>query len=109
MHRRRFIVVALAVALAACGKDSPTQPQKGTLSFRTDPASCGAGTVELFIDGVSQGAFVFNPPGSFRDFEVTAGSHTAGAKEVGGTGLIFPSATVTVPANGKYTQVLICQ
>jgi hypothetical protein len=102
--------VALAVVIAGCGGDDSTGPsQTGDLIFKTDANTCtGTGNVELFVDGTSQGTYTFSPGGT-KGFNVSAGSHTAGAREIGGTAYQFPTLNVTVPASGSYTAVLVCQ
>jgi hypothetical protein len=109
--RSKGIAVFLLVAAAACGGDaSPTEPapQFGTRTFRQDAATCtGTGVVELFVDGASQGRYTTGP-GAQKDFQVAAGSHTTGAREIGGSNYVFPTQNVVVPANGTYITVLVC-
>lgn len=106
---RRALVVASLLAFVAtgCGGDSNGPPTNGTLVFKTDASTCGRGIVELFIDGSTQGQFVFDP-GMARPFSVDAGNHTAGAREIGGTGVMFATSNVDVPPNGSFTYLLIC-
>ena len=107
----RAVAVALTVGLAACGSDSnePAVPTTGTLIFAVDPVTClGSGTVELFIDATSQGSYVMSG-GSQRSYTVSAGTHTAGAREIGGSAYVWPTQNVTVPAAGSYTATLVCQ
>ena len=112
LNCRRGIAVVLLVGSAACsGDSSPTAPtiQYGNLIFRQDAATCtGSGVLELFVDGASQGQYTTGP-GAEKVFQVTAGSHTAGAREIGGSNFIFPTQNVVVPANGSWTSVLVCR
>src|SRR5690242_15777695 len=83
------LMLCLAVGGTACTKDdNPTDPgpQTGTLVFKLDAASCtGQGTLELFVDGTSQGQWVFNA-GDYKAFTVSAGTHSVAANEIGGAG-----------------------
>lgn len=67
----------------------------------------GQGTVELFIDGSSKGQYTL-APGSTQTFEVDAGPHALGAREIGGGGFVWPTENATVPANSSYTALLVC-
>jgi hypothetical protein len=108
----RSLTVGFSLMIAAaCGGDSATGPAEqlfGDLIFRQDPVTCtGYGTVELFVDGASRGQYSTGP-GAQRSFRVSAGPHTVGAREIGGTSYVFPTQNVAVPANGSYTAVLVC-
>lgn len=110
----RLLSVAVALlTFAACGggdkSTGPSAPQYGALIFRQDALSCpGYGTLELYVDGVSQGQYT-SGPGAQKSFHVTAGSHTAGAREIGGSNYVFPTQNVNVPANSSFTAILVCQ
>lgn len=99
----------VAVTLTACGGDDGTGPApSGDVIFRVDPVTCtGQGTVELFIDGNSKGQYTM-APGSTQTFEVDAGPHALGAREIGGGGFVWPTENATVPANSSYTALLVC-
>lgn len=98
------------LSLGACGGDSnePEQPAQGTLAFVLDAVTCtGSGTIELFVDGTSQGVYTYFP-GNQRSFVVIAGSHTAGAREIGGGGYVWPTQSVFVPENTTYNLTMTC-
>ena len=104
-----MLATGLALATAGCGGDDKTGPSEasGQLVFKSDASTCGAGNAEVFIDGSSRGIYAFDP-GDVLPFTVSAGSHTAGAREAGGSQLQFPTQNVTVPANSSYTYIMIC-
>jgi hypothetical protein len=103
------LATVLALANAGCGGDDNTGPSSttGQLVFKSDESTCGAGNAELFVDGSSMGIYAFDP-GDIVPFTVSAGSHTAGAREVGGSQLQFPTQNVSVPASSSYTYVMVC-
>jgi hypothetical protein len=108
--RLRHLVLVCALAGSACGGDDSTGPtvQNGTLRFVLDQVTCtGSGSIELFIDGTSQGIYSFTP-GAERSYTVQAGSHTAGAREIGGTAYVWPTQTIAVPVNSTYSLSLTC-
>lgn len=109
MRLRSLALLLAALTINACGGDStgPTV-QNGTLRFVLDQVTCtGSGNIELFVDATSQGSYAFTP-GAERSFTVAAGSHTAGAREVGGSAYIWPTQTVSVPVNNTYNLSLTC-
>jgi hypothetical protein len=107
--RKRLAVIMLAV-LAACGGDSGTQPSPtGTLIFRLDAQTCtGTGTLNFFLDGTNIGTATISAGQSQSFANQPAGQHIAGASEARIGGYVWPSATVMIPVNGTYTQVLSC-
>ena len=103
------VVIWLAVAAAmACSKDT-TAPAVGTLYFKVDALTCsGTGTIEFFIDGTSRFTQTMSAGQTSQGTSVTAGSHTAGARETTVGGYVWPTQNVTVPANASYAAILTC-
>lgn len=103
------LTTALVIGSAACANDAAAPDSgTGTLVFKLDPASCvGHGTLELYVDGVSQGQYLFNA-GDIRSFSVLSGAHTVAAQEIGGNGWSWPTQTVFVDSDATMTELLKC-
>lgn len=99
-------LAAVLVALPAC-KDDPVSPRTGTVVFRAD-AGCPNGTVELSLDGVVKGQYAMVPDATVQSFTVAAGPHTAGARQIGGAGLVWEDAEFTLQANTTFTLDMLC-
>lgn len=105
---RKLLAITGAVLILACGSDKSTSPKTGELIFKLDAVTCvGTGTLELYIDGTSQGQYTMSA-GSQKGFTVVAGPHTAGAREVGVGGYVWATQSATVPAGSTYSAVLAC-
>jgi hypothetical protein len=107
--RRLVLAVAVAVlaAVSAC-KDDPVAPRENaTVIFRA-AANCPTGTVELTLDGVVKGQYQMRPNSTVQSFGVAAGNHTAGAREIGGSGLAWLDLNFNVQANQTVTLNLPC-
>jgi hypothetical protein len=93
--------------LGACGGGDSIGPSTGTLTVQFDAATCHVGKAEILIDATSQGAFIWTS-GQSRDWSVAAGSHTVGAREVGGSLFVWPVQHVTVPGGGTFNAIFTC-
>lgn len=105
---RFFFAASLAViAASACSKSDTTAPATGTLVFKIDPLTCtGSDLFTFYIDGTAQNNVTLAAGGS-QGYTVSAGSHAIGAK-ANISGKVFTGATVIVPANGTFTELLAC-
>lgn len=106
---RPFAALALVLALAAAPacKDDPVSPRTGTVVFRAD-AECTTRTVELTLDGEVKGQFEMLPDATVKSFTVAEGAHTAGAREIGGEGLVWQDTDFTVRATETFTLNMLC-
>ena len=104
----RWLLVGLLVIVPLAGCEDLTGPETGTLFFKIDALTCtGEGAIEFFIDGTSVGIEVLGGGDTSTGFTVSAGSHTAGARDLTGV-VIWPTFNVIVPANSSFTIVLTC-
>ncbi len=104
---RRAVAVAIAF-LAACGTDPAAPP--ATVSFLLDAPLCSSSLpVQFSIDAVVVGTDTFRvhlPPDHVASagFAVGAGTHTLGARVIGG--LVWPDTTVTLAPAQAFTRSL---
>ena|SRR5579862_1059978 len=102
--------IVAAIALSACGSSAVVSPS-ATVDFVVVALLCSSILpVEFTIDGLVAGTDTFrialpNPHTRSRDFAVSPGSHTLGARVVGGTlgtrvigTYVWPDTTVTTIA-----------
>lgn len=98
--------------LAGCSTSDITGPDKGAVVFKVDAQTCGGtASIDLFIDGSLVGTEQMSSGSSSKAYTATAGQHIVGAHTTNATatsGRVWPSATVTVPANATYTALLTC-
>ena len=97
-----LLAVCAAALLTACGSDSPSGPDEGTVTFTSTSCSCVAGTIRAFVDGVQVGTLGCNASFSTR---VSTGTHTLTAED--NTGSWGPQA-VTITRGGTQTFNLNC-
>lgn len=106
---RRLLFVLATVMLIACGGDSATAPQNGTVYFKVDALTCtGSGQIALVIDGSIVGTETLAAGQQSQGYVTPAGQHILGARETASGGFVWPNQTATVPANSTYTAVLTC-
>jgi hypothetical protein len=107
MRTLATLVLAVALlALPAC-KDDPVSPRTGTVVFTAD-AACPNGTVELSLDGEVKGQFAMVPNATVQSFTIAEGAHTAGARQIGGAGLVWEDTDFTLQANTTFTIDMLC-
>lgn len=104
---RAFHLGLIGLLVLGCGGDSTGPAPEGSIAVQFDVASCNPGTAEVYIDNVNQGAY-FWVPGQSRSWTVDAGNHVVGAREVGGSQLVWPSQTTTVRANATSNILFTC-
>lgn len=109
---RKIFAACVVVFVCACGGDSvtgPTGPTTGTVYFKVDLLTCGAGTavINYYIDGSVVGAETATAGVLSKGYTVAAGSHLLGAK-IPANDYTWPNTTFVVQAGGSITDILPC-
>jgi hypothetical protein len=106
-------LVLLSLTFAGCGgadaPSAPPGPVMGAVQFKIDALSCvGAAAIDFYLDGSVVGTETLAAGGSSRQYETTAGAHVLGAAVSNTHSYVWPSSSVTVPANTALLWLLRC-